>query len=386
MGAVALGTLRLVNWFDASFIGGRIEAEAATNLDKARELVDQGNAAEARALLEPILARVDDPNVTLDALVLNADIELQHDNKQAAIDTLATALERYPTAPEQPAISLKYARLLEETGRYDEAAEVFTRLRESAPPAQRGGAISGLARQAEREGKLEVARDLYKLAVKESDWGSDNWEEAAEGLGRLNVAAIFSPKSTADSKVYRVEPGDTLTGIGMKLNTTQGLLMRANNISDPRTLRVNQNLKYTPKDFKIIIERSTRRLFLMDSDGLFKLYTVGLGKPGNDTTVGRYRIGNKEKHPTWFKPGYGAIPPGDPRNELGTRWMPLIPEEEGLPTDLGIHGTIEPETIGKYTSMGCPRLLPDEVEELYDLVVRSTPVIIVEKYDPNIAL
>ena len=171
--------------------------------------------------------------------------------------------------------------------------------------------------------------------------------------------------------------------IGKKLNTTQGLLIRANGLDNPHKLRLNQNLKYTPKDFSIVIELTTRRLFLLDKDGVFSVYSVGLGKPGNDTTPGHYKIGNKEKDPTWYKPGFGPIPPGDPRNELGTRWMPLIPEEEGLPTDLGIHGTIDPESVGVYSSMGCPRLYEDEVEVLYDLVVRSTPVTIVQTFDFN---
>jgi hypothetical protein len=60
--------------------------------------------------------------------------------------------------------------------------------------------------------------------------------------------------------------------------------------------------------------------------------------------------------------------------------MPLVPEQEGLPKDLGIHGTIRPETVGKHSSNGCARLYPQEVEELYDLVVRSTPVDIVEAF------
>jgi lipoprotein-anchoring transpeptidase ErfK/SrfK len=33
--------------------------------------------------------------------------------------------------------------------------------------------------------------------------------------------------------------------------------------------------------------------------------------------------------------------------------------------------------------MGCPRLLNEHVEELYDLVVRSTPVTIVERWEPE---
>ena len=62
--------------------------------------------------------------------------------------------------------------------------------------------------------------------------------------------------------------------------------------------------------------------------------------------------------------------------------MPLIPVDEGLPRDLGIHGTIAPETIGSFSSSGCARMLNEEVEELYDLVVRSTPVDIVEVFEP----
>jgi hypothetical protein len=61
--------------------------------------------------------------------------------------------------------------------------------------------------------------------------------------------------------------------------------------------------------------------------------------------------------------------------------MPLIPAQEGLPRDLGIHGTIAPETVGQFSSHGCARLLPAEIEELYDLVVRSTPVDIVAHID-----
>ena len=178
-----------------------------------------------------------------------------------------------------------------------------------------------------------------------------------------------------------VQKGDTLTGIGNKLNTTQGMLTRANGITDPSKLRLNQQLRYTPKDFTIIVERSRCRIYLVDKGGVFKKYSTGLGKPNYQTTLGSYKIGNKEKNPTWHRPGQAPVPPLDPENELGTRWLPLVPDEEGLPTDLGLHGTIHPESIGSYSSKGCPRMLRDDVEELYDLVVRSTPVRIVEHWD-----
>jgi len=63
--------------------------------------------------------------------------------------------------------------------------------------------------------------------------------------------------------------------------------------------------------------------------------------------------------------------------------MPLVPAKEGLPTDLGIPGTIQPETVGQFSSHGCARLVPADVEELFDLVVRGTPVEIVEVFTPE---
>ena len=381
--AAAFGGVRAVQWFNNDFVGGRVEAAASTDLDRARELLERGATGEAREVLEPIIARVDDAAVTPKALMLQANLERQEGNLEAAVAHLRKAAEDYPNSSDQPIAAIAYARLLEETGQLAEAEAAYAKVKETAPPELRAPAIAGLARAKERGDHLIEARELYRQAANEAAWNSEEWQEAVDGLGRTNIALIFSPKPTEQSKVYRVEPGDSLTSIGMKLNTTQGQLMRANNMDNPNRLQLGQALKYTPKDFRIVIERSTCRLFLLDGEGIFKVYKVGLGKEGR-TTLGRYKIGNKEVDPTWFKPGSEPIPSGDPRNELGTRWMPLVPEADNLPNDLGIHGTIAPDTIGKYASMGCPRLLNEEVEELYDLVVRATPVLIVETYQPEL--
>lgn len=382
VGALALGVVR-VSVFFQDYLNRGVEAAAIQNLAKARELVEKGDMVEAEKLIRPILARVDNPSISPQALMLQSDLDQKAGDIDAALEHLRAAAEDFSGSAEQPVAALAYARLLEETGRNEDALAVYAKLRETAPPEFRAPALTALGRQKEVDRDREAARQLYRQAMGDAVFGSDAWMEAAQHSGKLNVEDLFSRAPTSDSKVYRVVSGDALTNIGKKLNTTQGLLMRANGLDNPNKLRLNQNLKYTPKDFEIVIEVSTTRLFLIDKNGVFNVYEVGLGRPGNDTTLGRYKIGNKEKDPTWFKPGFGPIPPGDPSNELGTRWMPLIPEAEGLPRDLGIHGTIEPDTIGLYTSMGCPRLHREGVEELYDLVVRSTPVTIVETFDFN---
>jgi hypothetical protein len=45
-------------------------------------------------------------------------------------------------------------------------------------------------------------------------------------------------------------------------------------------------------------------------------------------------------------------------------------------TRYGIHGTNEPDSIGKDESLGCIRMAQDDLEELYDLVPLGTPVTI----------
>lgn len=383
VGGAILGVLRFSEWFNTEYIGGGVEASAETNLDQARRYIDEDNTLEAREILRPILARVKNPGIVPKALMLQAELDLKAGDLDAALEHLRTATEDYPESPHQPVAAIAYAGLLEENGRLDQALGLYEQVRDNAPPALRAPALSGIARHQERKGDILLAADLYRQAVTGAPWDSPAWNQAAEELGRLNAQLIFSSAKTPQSKTYRIAAGDSLTNVGIKLNTTQGLLTRANDIADPNRLHLGQTLKYTPKDFRIVIERSTCRLFLMDDEGLFKVYPLGLGKPGHDTALGKYKIGNKEKDPTWFKPGSKPIPPGDPTNELGTRWMPMVPMAEYLPTDLGIHGTIEPGTIGQYMSKGCPRLLKEDVEELYDLVVRSTPVTVVDVFSPQ---
>jgi len=379
---VAFGGYRAYVWLRAGGVDGVVQASAPATVDTARQLVDQGKFDEARRALRPMASKAKDPGTAVTALMLLAEAELKAGDRAGAVEAYRRIASEFPTSPDRPKAAVAYARLLEEDGKYADALAIYTDIRENAPAELRAPALCGFARQAEREAKRVEARDLYAEAVKSAAWNSAYWNEALDALGRINVELIFSPEQTPDSKIYEIQKGDSFTSIGIKLNTTLGLLTRANGLDPDSRLNVGQRLKVTPKDFRIVIERSTCRLFLLDSNGIFKRYMTGLGKPGHETTLGVYKIGNKEKDPTWHKPGEGPIPPGDPRNELGTRWMPLVPVQEGLPRDLGIHGAIDPATVGTYASHGCARLRMDEVEELYDLVVRSTPVEIVETVEP----
>lgn len=359
------------------------EASIEEQWDKILKLKEEKKFEELRQLLKSYVESSNNSEELAKAYLLWLDIEEETGNLSQAEEVANQAQEKCVQAKDYVLILYKKARLLEKLNKDSDSESVCNTIVKEFSDKSKCYGYLGLARLANKRGEKVKARDLSHMAVVDAEWDSDIWNESLDLLGKLNVELIFSPEETPESKSYTVQKGDTLVGIGAKLNTPVGMLCRANNLDENTTLRPNQVLKYTPKDFKLIVERSRCRAFLVDESGIFKRYIVGLGKPGHETTLGTYKIGNKQKNPTWFKPGEGPIPPGDPRNELGTRWMPLVPAEPGLPSDLGLHGTIAPETIGTYSSNGCVRFLKEDIEELYDLIVRSTPVIIKDVVKPE---
>jgi lipoprotein-anchoring transpeptidase ErfK/SrfK len=106
-----------------------------------------------------------------------------------------------------------------------------------------------------------------------------------------------------------------------------------------------------------------------------RTFAVGLGEY-DSTPVGRFRVRQSSKliNPEWVNPRTGQrFLTDDPANPIGERWIGLEGVSESV-RDLGgygIHGTIEPQTIGHQASMGCIRMLPDDIELVYELLVET---------------
>ncbi len=111
-------------------------------------------------------------------------------------------------------------------------------------------------------------------------------------------------------------------------------------------------------------------LILKSNEEVFKTYIVATGED-NSTPVGTFTIVEKLIDPTWYSAG-AVIPPDSPDNVLGTRWLGF--DLSGY----GIHGTTEPESLGKQVTQGCVRLSNADVEELYIIIPKGTEVIIVD--------
>lgn len=196
-------------------------------------------------------------------------------------------------------------------------------------------------------------------------------------LGQLNIELVLSQAPMPEKEEYVVRPGDSLERIARKFKTTVDLIKKSNALQRP-VLHPGDRLRIFKGTFTLVISKSRNDLVLKANDRFFKRYRVGTGKFGT-TPVGTFVITEKIEQPPWWRPDGKMIPYGDKENVLGTRWLSL--QATGT-TDAvrgyGLHGTWEPETIGRQSSAGCVRLLNSEVEELFLLVPIGTSVVITE--------
>ncbi|MCX5677597.1 MAG: L,D-transpeptidase family protein [Candidatus Omnitrophica bacterium] len=236
-------------------------------------------------------------------------------------------------------------------------------------PAEREDAYWRLASICEKKQDLLKLKNIYQQILEEFP-SSNNVLKAQEALENTNVRLLFSDIQDPDSFIYRVEKGDGLAKIAKKFNTTVELILRANGLKDG-VLRYGRKLKITKLRFSIVVDKSQNILTLKADDKIFKTYRVSTGKDSS-TPVGSFKIITKIINPPWYPAKGKAIPSGDPKNVLGSRWLGISKPS------YGIHGTIDPASIGKSVTEGCVRMKNIEVEELYSIVPEGTEVVIVD--------
>jgi LysM repeat protein len=187
--------------------------------------------------------------------------------------------------------------------------------------------------------------------------------EALNSLaGRLQLSAQVLPGDQY-SKSYTVASGDALVRIGRKFLIPHELVMRINGMNST-AINAGQRLKVVQGPVHLEIFKGRRELQAWLGDVCLRVYAVGVGT--NDRTpTGTFTVKNKMVSPPYqpqHKPKSEFRDGGAPDNPLGTRWI-------DIGNSYGVHGTIDPSSIGKAVSEGCVRMHNKEVEELYDLVV-----------------
>jgi len=237
----------------------------------------------------------------------------------------------------------------------------------AAPPAAPIAAQPQLelARKARTDGDYAAAR-ARALEVWNSTQDPAIKSDAESILNEVGIALVFSPRAMPEKVEYVVASGDSLEKIAKKFNTTVELVRAGNNIKG-HLIKVGDRLRVLQGTFSVKVSKSRNDLELYLNDQFFKRYRVGTGE-FNKTPVGDFVTNDRIPQPTWWRPDGKAVPYGDPENLLGTHWISINVKGYGL------HGTWEPDTIGKQLSAGCVRMLNEDIEQLFTLLPLGTPV------------
>ncbi|BBU63400.1 hypothetical protein MSC49_33350 [Methylosinus sp. C49] len=131
----------------------------------------------------------------------------------------------------------------------------------------------------------------------------------------------------------------------------------------------------------LTIDTRARRLYLSLEDGKAVEYAIGVGRTGF-AWKGEAKIGRKAFWPGWTpppemlerRPDLPEHMDGGLRNPLGARALYLFQGQKD--TLFRIHGTNEPESIGRAVSSGCIRMLNADVIDLYKRVAKGARVVV----------
>jgi lipoprotein-anchoring transpeptidase ErfK/SrfK len=138
-----------------------------------------------------------------------------------------------------------------------------------------------------------------------------------------------------------------------------------------------------PRIARLEVDKKSETLKAFDDEGqLIAFYPASLGSPDRPTPSGTLKVtGTNDKPSYHYNPQYKFdsarstqpfdIKPG-PNNPVGAYWIGLSAK------GYGIHGTAEPDKVGKSASHGCVRLTNWDARTLGDNIRRGTPVVFLD--------
>lgn len=190
------------------------------------------------------------------------------------------------------------------------------------------------------------------------------------------------------------EVNETIEDVGRRFGVGYHEIMRANPTVDRKNILPANTPLIIPSQYTlpsvpkkgIVINLSEYRLYYFPPDeNIVMTFPVGIGKKGWNTPTGLTKVISKTTHPTWRPteqvlaaaeqlgaPLPNSFPPG-PNNPLGDYALRL-----SWPSYL-IHGTNQLDSVGRKVSAGCIRMLPNDIEYLYQQVSVGTPVRIINQ-------
>ncbi|HUG89824.1 MAG TPA: L,D-transpeptidase family protein [Planctomycetaceae bacterium] len=272
-------------------------------------------------------------------------------------------IERYSRGPHVQLAGVE--ELADDSTAVTHAAAAAPEIDPGHPAARDLAEIDRLIAGGDTNDIKEAHRRLSTIFWKQPDWRplvQKRIDQTAESIYFANLRHYMEP--------YVVEPGDQLSRIAGRYQVSWQYLERLNNVPANR-IRPGQRLKVIKGPFAARVDLSDMELTVHAHGWYVRSYRVGIGRDGS-TPIGKFTVQEKLVNPTYYRPpaeGGGIIAADDPNNPLGEYWI-------GIGNSYGIHGTIDPQSIGRAESRGCLRLLNEDVAQVFDFLVPGSEVVI----------
>lgn len=253
-----------------------------------------------------------------------------------------------------------------------------------------------LVEQADREiarADPVEARRLLSDALREPTATITDHRLLRERLTALNEDLLFGPRVAAGDPIsftYQIQRGDVLSTLvrRQKLGIDWRLITHVNQLARPERIRAGQRIKLVRGPFHAVVSKNAYRLDLYWGDPdrpaewlFIRSFPVGLGEY-DGTPLGTFVIRKDSRlvNPAWTNPRTGErFSADDPDNPIGEYWIGLDGVgPAAVHTGYGIHGTIEPDSIGGDESMGCIRMLDDDIKLLYGMLVGGDTRVVIQ--------
>jgi LysM repeat protein len=231
------------------------------------------------------------------------------------------------------------------------------------PTPDPGIALLEQAKQLIAKGEIEDGKRLL-TSIFQSFPKSGKADEARKMLGDMNIQDFFSPQLSADKKEYVVARGDSIAKISAKTKAAPELIFKANGL-DGLMIQPGQKFIIPSGQFSLDIFLGAQSVELLNHGQFFRWYkSLDFRLPPN-IKPGQAKVIGKE---AWA--GGARVSFGEKKFLGSSRWVVL--SQSGI--------TLYSETAPNTPNIQKPRfgiqLPPEEMEELFALLPKETPVTI----------
>jgi LysM repeat protein len=202
------------------------------------------------------------------------------------------------------------------------------------------------------------------IALVQSFPDSTRINDARKSLGDLNIAAFFSPEPSPDKTEYVVARGDSIARIALKTKSPAELIFKANGLNS-LTIQPGRKLIIPRGQFSLVINTKKGDVTLMNNGTFFRWYKPLEVKLPPKVVLGQFKTREKI---AWSEGGRVAF--GEKKYMGSSRW--LVVSGSGFT----LYSETNPEMPNVQKPGAGMMLNPADMEELFALVVKDTPVIV----------